>query len=33
VPSAYRGEPILRLCIVNTRSSAADIAAILDSMR
>ena len=33
VPSAHRGEPILRLCIVNTRSSAADIAAILDSMR
>lgn len=33
VPSSYRGEPILRLCIVNTRSSAADIAAILDSMR
>ena len=33
VPSAHRGEPILRLCIVNTRSSAADIAAILDTMR
>ena len=33
VPSAYRGEPVLRLCIVNTRSSAADVAAILDSMR
>ena len=33
VPSAHRGEPILRLCIVNTRSTAADIAAILDSMR
>lgn len=33
VPSSYRGEPILRLCIVNTRSSIADIAAILDSMR
>lgn len=33
VPSAHRGEPVLRLCIVNTRSSAADIAAILDSMR
>lgn len=33
VPSAHRGEPMLRLCIVNTRSSASDIAAILDSMR
>lgn len=33
VPSAYRGDPILRLCIVNTRSSVADVAAILDSMR
>ena len=33
VPSAHRGEPVLRLCIVNTRSSAADVAAILDSMR
>lgn len=33
VPSAHRGEPMLRLCIVNTRSSAADVAAILDTMR
>ena len=33
VPSAHDGEPILRLCIVNTRSTAADIAVILDSMR
>ncbi len=33
VPSAHRGEPVLRLCIVNSRSTAADIAAILDSMR
>lgn len=33
VPSAHRGEPVLRLCIVNTRSSAADVAALLDSMR
>ena len=33
VPSAHRGEPILRLCIVNSRSSAADVSAILDSMR
>jgi len=33
VPSAHNGEPILRLCIVNTRSTAADIAVILDSMR
>ncbi|HWI05131.1 MAG TPA: aminotransferase class V-fold PLP-dependent enzyme [Acidimicrobiales bacterium] len=33
VPSAHRGEPMLRLCIVNTRSSTGDIAAILDSMR
>ena len=33
VPSAYRGEPMLRLCIVNTRTSAADVAAVLDSMR
>jgi L-2,4-diaminobutyrate decarboxylase len=33
VPSAHRGEPMVRLCIVNTRSSAADVAAILDSMR
>ena len=33
VPSAHDGEPVLRLCIVNTRSTAADIAAILDSMR
>lgn len=33
VPSAHRGEPMVRLCIVNTRSSAADVAAILDTMR
>ncbi|HEX2047946.1 MAG TPA: aminotransferase class V-fold PLP-dependent enzyme [Acidimicrobiales bacterium] len=33
VPSAHRGEPVLRLCIVNSRSTAADVAAILDSMR
>jgi L-2,4-diaminobutyrate decarboxylase len=33
VASAHRSEPVLRLCIVNTRSSAADVAAILDSMR
>ena len=33
VPSAHRGEPILRLCIVNTRSSSADVSAIIDSMR
>ena len=33
VPSAYRGEPMVRLCIVNTRTSAADVAVVLDSMR
>jgi L-2,4-diaminobutyrate decarboxylase len=33
VPSAHRGQPVLRLCIVNSRSTAADVAAILDSMR
>ena len=33
VPSAHGGEPVLRLCIVNTRSTAADIAVVLDSMR
>ena len=33
VPSAHAGEPILRLCIVNTRTTAGDVAAILDSMR
>jgi glutamate/tyrosine decarboxylase-like PLP-dependent enzyme len=33
VPSAHAGEPILRLCIVNTRTTADDVAAILDSMR
>jgi L-2,4-diaminobutyrate decarboxylase len=33
VPSAHAGEPILRLCIVNTRTTAADVAAILDTMR
>jgi L-2,4-diaminobutyrate decarboxylase len=33
VPSAYRGEPMVRLCIVNTRTTAADVAAVLDSMR
>ncbi len=33
VPSAHQGQPVLRLCIVNSRSSAADVAAILDSMR
>jgi L-2,4-diaminobutyrate decarboxylase len=32
VPSAHRDEPVLRLCIVNTRTTAADVAAILDSM-
>ena len=33
VPSAHDGEPILRLCIVNTRTTEADIAAMLHSMR
>lgn len=33
VPSSHAGEPVLRLCIVNTRSTAADVAAILDSIR
>ena len=33
VPSAHRGEPVLRLCIVNPRSTADDVAAVLDSMR
>jgi L-2,4-diaminobutyrate decarboxylase len=32
VPSAHRDEPVLRLCIVNTRTTAADVAALLDSM-
>ena len=32
VPSAHRGEPVLRLCVVNSRSSAADAAAIIESM-
>ncbi|CAA9220999.1 MAG: Aromatic-L-amino-acid decarboxylase [uncultured Acidimicrobiales bacterium] len=33
VPSAHEGEPILRLCIVNTRTTADDISVMLDSMR
>ena len=33
VPSAHEGEPILRLCIVNTRTTAGDISAMLESMR
>ncbi|MDQ4090863.1 MAG: aminotransferase class V-fold PLP-dependent enzyme [Actinomycetota bacterium] len=33
VPSAHAGEPILRFCIVNTRTTVDDVAAILDSMR
>jgi len=33
VPSAHAGEPVLRLCIVNTRTSPADVAAVIDSMR
>ena len=33
VPSAHAGEPILRLCIVNTRTTVDDVAAIVDSMR
>jgi L-2,4-diaminobutyrate decarboxylase len=33
VPSAHAGEPVLRLCIVNPRTSLDDVAAILDSLR
>ena len=33
VPSLHRGEPMLRLCIVNPRTSIDDIRMILDSMR
>jgi hypothetical protein len=33
VPSLHEGEPMLRLCIVNPRTSADDIRVILDSMR
>jgi glutamate/tyrosine decarboxylase-like PLP-dependent enzyme len=33
VPSLHNGQPMLRLCIVNPRTSADDLAAIIDSMR
>ena len=33
VPSLHQGEPMLRLCIVNPRTSVDDIRSILDSMR
>ena len=33
VPSAHGGEPVLRLCIVNPRTTVDDVAAILDSLR
>ena len=33
VPSAHNGEPMLRLCIVNPRTTAEDIAAIIASLR
>jgi hypothetical protein len=32
VPSSWNGETVLRLCIVNPRTSIADIALIIDSL-
>ena len=31
-PTAWRGEPVLRICIVNPQTTADDIAAILDTL-
>jgi L-2,4-diaminobutyrate decarboxylase len=33
VPSAHEGQPMLRLCVVNPRTSVDDIVMILDSLR
>jgi len=33
VPSLHQGEPMLRLCIVNPRTSVDDIRSIIESMR
>ncbi len=33
VPSAWRGEPVLRLCFVNPRTTIDDVSVLLDSMR
>ena len=33
VPSKHDGAPILRLCIVNPRTTVADVALVIDSLR
>ena len=33
VPSSHEGRPMLRMCIVNPRTTADDLAAVLDSLR
>ena len=33
VPSTWRGETVLRFCIVNPRTTVDDLATILDTMR
>lgn len=33
VPSRWAGEPVLRMCFVNPRTTLGDVAAILDSLR
>jgi hypothetical protein len=32
VPSAWRDEPVLRLCVVNPSTTVADLALIFDSL-
>jgi hypothetical protein len=32
VPTAWRGEPCMRMCFVNPRTSFDDIVAVLDDM-
>ena len=33
MPSRHAGEPILRLCIVNPRTTVDDVALVVDSLR
>jgi glutamate/tyrosine decarboxylase-like PLP-dependent enzyme len=33
VPSTWRGETVLRLCIVNPRTTVAAVAGVLESLR
>ena len=33
VPSAYDGRPMIRMCVVNPRTTVEDLAAVIESLR